>query len=79
MGLYRVEWTVVAIVEADDEDDAFTTAADAKHEIFGDVDVNDITLWGEVTTISDLPSGWDGDCIQYGGDGNTRLRELLAE
>ena len=79
MGLYRVELTVVAVVEADDEIDAITAAEDDKREIFGDSDGLEITVWGEVTKLEDLTDGWDGNCIPYGGDGNTSIRELLAE
>lgn len=79
MGLYRVELTVVAVIEADDEIDAITAAEDDKREIFGDANDPEISVCGEVTKLADLTDGWDGDCIPYGGDGNTRIRELLAE
>lgn len=79
MKLYSVELKVIAVVEAEDENEAIQAAEDGKREIFGDVDGPDITVLSEVESLSDLTDGWDGDCIPYGGDGNTRIHELLAE
>jgi len=28
--------------------------------------------------VEDLAHGWDGECIPYGGDGNTKLADLLV-
>ena len=33
---------------------------------------------GEVVRVDQLEHGWDGECIPYGGDGNTRLGALLT-
>ena len=30
-----------------------------------------------ITIASDLYSGWDDDCIPYGGDGNASIKDIL--
>ncbi len=32
---------------------------------------------GDVTQERHLRDGWDGQCIPYGGDGNTKISALL--
>lgn len=33
----------------------------------------------EVSSPSDLPDGWDLECIPYGGDGSTRLGSIIGD
>lgn len=78
---FAVELTTVAIVQvADDQgaDDAEALARDQERDILRDVLDMDISVAGEITAQQQLSlHGWDADCLPYGGDGNTRLRDLL--
>ena len=49
-----------------------------KREIFGDDWNPRIEIDGAVSKVEDLAHGWDGECIPYGGDGNTTLAALLV-
>ncbi|OGB00825.1 MAG: hypothetical protein A3E79_01025 [Burkholderiales bacterium RIFCSPHIGHO2_12_FULL_61_11] len=75
---FAVEIKTTAIVWADDADHAVLVARDHRREICGDVDM-DISVKGEVKRIDQLAAHeWDGECIPYGHDGDTRLMDLLA-
>ncbi len=81
MPLYNVtvklETTIV--VFADDEDHAYQVTREITREaIDNDRPDPDISVRGEVTSEKHLRDGWDGDCLPYGGDGETRLRDLLT-
>lgn len=77
--LFAVELRTVAIVQALDEYNAYAVARAEQREICGDVEL-DIDLLGEVNSESDVVSyGWDSRCLPYGGDGETRLSELLSK
>lgn len=79
MPLFAIELTTVAIVEADDEDAAMQVARDEQRSICADTLYMDLAMFGQVTCREDLIAhGWDEACIPYGGDGNTRIRDLLA-
>jgi len=67
------------VVIADDEDHAWEVAQEHAQEAFDDANAPYQThVTGEVKKVEHLRSGWDGDCIPYGGDENTRLRDLLT-
>lgn len=74
---YLIEITTHAVVMAEDEDHARSVADSYKREAFGDDPNPRIEVECEVAKLQDLEHGWDGECIPYGGDGNTRLAELL--
>ena len=80
MPIYNVKVTIetTMVIVADDEDHAYDIARDEAREAINDnrPDPN-IDVRGEVTSIQHLRDGWDGNCVPYGGDGNTRLSELL--
>ena len=76
MPLFEVELKTTVVVFAEDEADAYQAAQEDMQEIKRDTefDIDVIkALDGEV-----LPSGWDGMCIPYGGDGNARIKDLCA-
>ena len=75
---YTVELTVTAVVMASNEMEAHTAAIDYAREIWNDVDP-DIDVHGEIKALDRLPESWDSDCLPYGGDGETRLKDLLPE
>lgn len=74
---YMVEITTYGVVMAEDEVHAHQVADSYKREIFGDDWNPRIEVDGAVVKVEDLAHGWDGECIPYGGDGNTKLADLL--
>ncbi len=75
-----IELTLTIAVEAEDSGHAWDIARDDYKEVFRDLDPSiDVHVTGEAKTLGQLKSGWDGVCIPYGGDGNTRLKDLLPE
>lgn len=78
MKAYMVEITTHAVVMADDEAHAYTVAENYKRDAFHDDPNPRIEIESEVVRIEQLDHGWDGECIPYGGDGNTRLDALLT-
>jgi len=79
---YALTISVVAIVMADDEQHARDVALSHVREIHHDA-------WGDqfklspatrIERHSDLERiGWDDQCLPYGGDGKTRLSEILKD
>lgn len=78
MGLYVVEITVRTVVQAADEIDACIVAEDNWREIAGDTQP-DAFVEQEVLEERHLPTGWDLGCLPYGGDGSTRMSEMLKK
>ena len=78
MKAYMVEITTHAVVMADDEAHAYVVAERYKRDAFHDDQNPRIEIEGEVAHVEQLDHGWDGECIPYGGDGNTRLSALLT-
>ncbi|WP_027798295.1 hypothetical protein [Paraburkholderia dilworthii] len=78
---YAITMSVTAVVMAENEQHARIVAERDKREIFGDVYGDQIKYSPatEMTCEADLEKvGWDDLCIPYGGDGNTRLSDILA-
>jgi len=75
---YMVEVTTFAVVMARDERHALKVANANLRDIFGDDPNPGIEVHGAVETLNNLQHGWDGECIPYGGDGNTRLAEFVT-
>lgn len=75
---FEVEVTWTAIVEAESLIDAYGVAESCTRDITRDAD-GDVTVVREVTSLERLPEGWEGNCLPYGGDGDTRLQDLLPE
>jgi hypothetical protein len=69
------------VIVVDDDDSYAQQQSHAEYymrEALGDAGHQcvDITIWD----YPDVPcEGWDGDCIPYGGDGNTRTSEYLTK
>jgi hypothetical protein len=82
MPLYFLELTMTthAVVVADDEAHAYDVAEqNAKRAFDDDCSATPrISLNAEVRNASTLKHGWDGDCLPYGGDGNTNISAMLA-
>jgi hypothetical protein len=77
---YAVEVSFTMIVMAADEADAYSIAISEDDDAWHDTYEKDHTVLGEVMSEADLKRyKWDGQCIPYGGDGDTRLSDILAE
>ena len=75
----RVTFETTMVVIAGDEDEACVIAVkNAKRAIDDDGTDPDADVLGEVVSKKHLRDGWDENCVPYGGDGNTRLRDLLT-
>lgn len=73
-----VTFTTTMVVEAVSEDEARRVArAEALQAVRDANEAPSINVTGEVSSLRQLRNGWDGVCVPYGGDGNTRLSELL--
>lgn len=80
MPIYNVNVVLesVMVVVADDEQGATNRALENYRGNFSDLGtLPDITVLGEVASCGDLRDGWDGKCLPFGGDGNTRIEDLL--
>ncbi|MFU2053312.1 hypothetical protein [Bordetella hinzii] len=81
MALYtvRVAVELPLVVEAEDEDEAWDIARDEWLGALRDEVGHKPHIYVSKTilTAKDLPEGWDPMCLPYGGDGNTRLKDLL--
>ena len=81
MPLYNVEVSVrcTMVVQADDAEHAFDVARNDWREGVSDSDASPtVIVTGDVRSEAHLREGWDGMCLPYGGDGNTRIKDLLA-
>ena len=80
MPLYNVTVTLetLIVVVADDIDHAYKIANEnTRDAIDNERPDPDVNVRGEVTSERHLHGGWDGMCVPYGGDGNTRISALL--
>lgn len=76
---YAVEVSFTMIVMAEDEGDAYQCARECGSEAWGDTYDPKFEVCEDMKTEADLKRyKWDGQCIPYGGDGNTRLSDILA-
>ena len=81
MKAYYVELKIAAVVIADSEINAMFIAESEAREIVRDTDpeADCATEIKSIEHLQRLDALWDGMCIPYGGDGNTRLKDLLPE
>ena len=80
MPLYNVDVALkcTMVVQAEDEDHAQDVACDNYREALDDCDARpSLHVTGDVTQERHLRDGWDGQCIPYGGEGNTKISALL--
>lgn len=78
MPIFKVTLTTVAVVEADNKNEAIDKAQGYRISICRDYEM-DADFGGEVKSLAELPYEWDGRCLPYGGDGDTRLVDLLPK
>jgi len=79
--IYNVSIMVTTLVQADDAEHAMHVAKESFREVAHDTLPRHITVGvlAEITALTGLPEDWDGQCLPYGGDGNTRLDAILPE
>jgi hypothetical protein len=76
---YAVEVSFTMIVMAESDAHAESIAQSDAYEAWGDSPAIDYMSQGEVASMAELcRHGWDGACLPYGGDGETRLSDILA-
>ena len=76
--VFEVRIATYAVVAAEDETHALEVARRNASQALSDDGAPYIHVLGEAKTLNDLGHGWDGDCLPYGGDGETTLSKLLA-
>ncbi len=76
---FPVEVTTIAVVMAKDMDHAVQVAKSNHRDICSDDPHPRFTARLPLSKAEDAGHGWDGNCIPYGGDGNTSLGEYLAK
>ena len=78
---YFVELRITAVVMADSVVGAMSEAEASAWDICrgGDLAADDAVAVKSLEHLARLDSEWDGECLPYGGDGSTRLKELLPE
>lgn len=74
---YAVEVTLHMVVMADDLKRARKVGRQFARDAARKDEFDDVFVLREVTSEDELPDEWDGTCVPYGGDGNTRLKDLL--
>lgn len=78
MPIFKLTVSTEMVVEADDSDEAMSIAESDCGRAIRDAEP-EVVLHGEVNSLSDLPPGWDGECIPYGYNSRERaLKEILA-
>lgn len=78
MPLYAVELTYHAVVHADSEIEAMQFAEEHARDIVFDGEPD--CGWSNIVRSADgLPQGWDDQCVPYGGDGETSIRDLFEQ
>jgi len=79
--IYSVSITLTTLVQAESQEHAVKVAKEELQEIASDTLPRDVIVgvMAEITAVSGLPMGWDGRCLPYGGDGETRLDKILPE
>lgn len=72
--LFEVQLTATIVVVGESEGDAYFNAMNDMSNI-KNTEEFDIEVLGDVT-CAPLPTTWNGDCVPYGGDGNTRIGDM---
>lgn len=80
MPIYNVQvvFRTTMVVDAEDEADAeYVASRNARNDLYNNGVEPSVSVRGEITRVTQLRDGWDGECVPYGGNGNTRLCDLL--
>ncbi len=74
---FLVEVKTFAVVMADNAESAASKAKRDVLDIVSDDPNPIIEVKKSLVSLAELTHGWDGQCVPYGGDRNTRLHEIL--
>ena len=75
MAIYKFTLSQKVVVQAADEEAGRQVVLASQYEL--DWFDSHVLLDAEITDESELSGGWDGNCYPYGGNGRTRLKDLL--
>lgn len=75
--LYTVTLTTQTVVCASSPKEAEAIAHKESRKILECADDLDGSLDIAAAPLATLPTGWDEDCLPYGGDGETTIGEIL--
>ena len=75
MKLFQVDLYKSVIAAAEDEGSAYDAVQDEMTDIKLETEFTFDVLC-EVKDGTKLPDGWSKECIPYGGDGNTRIKDF---
>lgn len=76
--MYILDMTTTVVVMADSPEHAGVVANENRREIVNDSEF-EVRGTPKVVTAENLHNGWCTDCIPYGGDGDTRIVDLLPD
>lgn len=77
--LFALRISTIAMIWATDDVEAQQVADEEANDIVRNVSSLDYEVLAEDVKAADLPKfAWDEDCIPYGHDGNTCIKELLT-
>ena len=76
MPIYEVEISQIILVEAGSEGEATSVATESIPDL--DWQEYDTNTLNEIKSLDDIHYSWNGECIPYGGDGNTVLKDILS-
>jgi len=75
----HVQLNTIMVVEAGDDEKAIEVAQNHWDDAVHDANTKpDVHVTGEVSSTLDLCDGWTEDCIPYGGDGCTSLKDIIT-
>lgn len=77
MPVYEFIVSQTVVVVAEDEVAAREVVRDSIPEF--DWQAYDVEYNKELTIIEELVDGWNGDCLPWGGDGKTPLKDILSK
>lgn len=77
--LYEVEIIVRAVIVADNAKHAEQVARNERRDIVRNDDLDDCDVTVEITCESQLPTGWDAECIPFGSEDSRQIGEYLDE
>lgn len=75
---FILDMMTTVVVMADSPEHAVEVANENRREIVRDGELDVDGMPRELVALCGLRGGLDGDCIPYGGDGNTRLKDLMT-
>ncbi len=74
----QVSFEYIMAVEDDaTSQDVINEAADTLHAAVDDMSIQEFSIQVLSLLPSNMPPGWNEQCLPYGGDGYTTIKEIL--